>query len=329
MSIDFVAFDVETANWNRGSICAVGWAVVRDGQIVENGSQLCRPPEDLNWFVARNTAIHRITADAVSGEPSFAQVAPALIDRFAGLPVVAHNAAFDLGALRDAHDHSGIPWPSLSYGCTLIWSRRLLDLPSHRLPVVCEHLGFPLDRHHDAGCDARAAANIALALAGKIEANCIDDLATATNGRLGHMEPGQWAGCQSHSTGSAQRTYSTGSVRQIPEANLDADPDNPFFGQRVLFTGALECMSRDLAEDCVARAGGHIEKGVTKKTSILVLGDNFRGDTFTDFRNTFLTTSKARKAVGYRDLGQPIEFWSEVDFVQALMTTDVSPFRER
>ena len=97
----------------------------------------------------------------------------------------------------------------------------------------------------------------------------------------------------------------------------------------MLFTGALECMSRDLAEDCVARAGGHIEKGVTKKTSILVLGDNFRGDTFTDFRNTFLTTSKARKAVGYRDLGQPIEFWSEVDFVQALMTTDVSPFRER
>ena len=35
MSIDFVALDFETANRFRGSPCAIGLAVVRDGKIVD------------------------------------------------------------------------------------------------------------------------------------------------------------------------------------------------------------------------------------------------------------------------------------------------------
>jgi hypothetical protein len=50
VSLDFVAFDVETANYDRGSICAAGWAVVRDSRIVDTGSFLCRPPEPVYWF---------------------------------------------------------------------------------------------------------------------------------------------------------------------------------------------------------------------------------------------------------------------------------------
>jgi len=41
--MDFIAVDFETANPNYASVCAAGWATVRDGFIVDSGSWLCRP----------------------------------------------------------------------------------------------------------------------------------------------------------------------------------------------------------------------------------------------------------------------------------------------
>jgi DNA polymerase-3 subunit epsilon len=311
VSLDFVALDVETANYDRGSICAVGWAVIRRGQIVDTGSFLCRPPETVYWFDPWISSIHGITERDVRDKPSFGDIVPRLVTGFGDLPVIAHNAAFDVGALREAHTHCGLPWPTLSYGCTLVWSRRLLKLPSNRLPIVCNHLGVALDRHHDAGDDARAAAQITIALAALVEANSIDGLLNATWSRLGRLQPRLWNGC----------TLRDATSKSLPQANLDADPANPFYGQTVVFTGGLSCMIRDEARQFVAAAGGTVNLGVTKRTTLLVLGDGFRGATTLD---DFLATDKAMKAWRYREQGQPIEFWSEVDFVEALTGANVA-----
>ena len=40
---DFLALDFETANEKRGSACAVGVALVQDGQVVAEGSTLVNP----------------------------------------------------------------------------------------------------------------------------------------------------------------------------------------------------------------------------------------------------------------------------------------------
>ena len=111
------------------------------------------------------SSIHGITERDVADQPRFDQIVPRLIAGFGDLRIIAHNATFDIAALREAYTHCALPCPTLSYGCTLVWSRRLLDLPSNRLPIVCNHLGIPLNRHHDAGDDARAVAEIATALA--------------------------------------------------------------------------------------------------------------------------------------------------------------------
>ncbi len=311
MSLDFAAFDVETANYDRGSICAVGWAVVHGGEIVDTGSFLCRPPEPVYWFDPWISSIHGITERDVADKPGFGEVVPRLITGFGDLPVIAHNAAFDIGALREAHTHCGLPWPTLSYGCTLVWSRRLLKLPSNRLPIVCNHLGILLNHHHDAGDDARAAAQITIALAALVQAHTIDELLEATWSRLGRLQPNLWDGCGLRDV----------TLKSLPEANADADPTNPFYGQTVVFTGGLSCMVRKEARQYVADAGGTPDADVTKRTSLLVLGDGFRGArTFDDF----LTTDKAVKAWRYRERGQPIEFWSEIDFVQALTEANVA-----
>lgn len=43
--MDFVAFDFETANNDRSSICAAGLAVVKDRRIIETKYWLVRPSE--------------------------------------------------------------------------------------------------------------------------------------------------------------------------------------------------------------------------------------------------------------------------------------------
>jgi DNA polymerase-3 subunit epsilon len=309
VSLEFVALDVETANSNRGSICAVGWAVVRSGEIVNTGSSLCRPPDAVSWFDPRNSRIHKITERDVADKPRFEQIIPRLIAGFSDLPVVAHNAAFDIGALREAYTHCGLPWPTLSYGCTLVWSRGLLRLASYRLPLVCYHLGIPLDHDHDPGDDARAAAQITIALAASHGAHTIGDLLDAT-----------W----SNGWNDGRLRDATSRSLPLPRANLNADPGNPFYGQTVVFTGDLSCMDRDEARHYVAEAGGTPEKNVTKRTTLLVLGDGFRGANTLD---DLLTTEKALKAKRYRENGQRIEFWSEVDFVEALTAANVASDR--
>jgi DNA polymerase-3 subunit epsilon len=139
VSLDFVAFDVETANDDRGSICAVGWAVVHQGQIVDTGSFLCRPPEPVNWFDPWISSIHGITERSVADQPGFGEIVPTLIGGFGDLPLIAHNASFDVGALREAYTYCGLPWPTLSYGCTLAWCfevtrRHRARLLRHRSP---------------------------------------------------------------------------------------------------------------------------------------------------------------------------------------------------
>jgi len=102
--------------------------------------------------------------------------------------LVAHNAAFDIGVIRDACDHDGITWPEINFLCTLVLARRALSLPSYRLPHVAETLGYELTNHHDALADAVAAAEIANRLASKVQAtSLLKKLAKSFQVKIGHL----------------------------------------------------------------------------------------------------------------------------------------------
>src|SRR6202035_3303408 len=73
--MDFVAFDVETANSDFSSICQVGVVVFTGGKIVTKQSILVNPECS---FDHRNVAIHGICAEDVSDAPPFAEVFPRL-----------------------------------------------------------------------------------------------------------------------------------------------------------------------------------------------------------------------------------------------------------
>ncbi len=94
--LSFVAIDVETANADRGSICAIGATLVRDGAVVSTHSWLTRPPRGLDHFSGFNVSLHGITPDLVAGQPAFPERLDQLLALSDGLPLVAHNAAFDV-----------------------------------------------------------------------------------------------------------------------------------------------------------------------------------------------------------------------------------------
>ena len=65
---EFVAFDFETANRNRHSICSVGMVFVEDGRVADTVYELINPEEEFDWH---NIQIHGITPDEVKSAPTF------------------------------------------------------------------------------------------------------------------------------------------------------------------------------------------------------------------------------------------------------------------
>ena len=164
MNSAFAAIDFETANSNRASVCAVGIVVMRGGKVASRRSWLVRPPESSANFEWRNVSIHGISASTVRNQPRLKDVWASILLEIGDLDVVAHNASFDMSVFRAATHEIGAKLPNYNYFCTLALSRRLLALPSYRLPDVAKALWLPMGKHHDAAADAEAAARIAQAL---------------------------------------------------------------------------------------------------------------------------------------------------------------------
>jgi len=307
VSLDFVAIDFETANSFRGSACAVGLARVRDGVVVETSSSVMRPPNGHDHFDPWNIRIHGITPDRVRDAPVFADLWPSVLSFIGKDTVVAHNAWFDLGVIRESCSVSGLPWPSVRYACTLILARKTYDLLSYSLPFVVAAAGLPLDSHHDAGADALAAAHIVVDMAARSGEETLDGLLAHHGVLFGLLDPAMWSGCLRIS----------GAVLPGLADNPDADPDHPLYGQVVVFTGALQTMTRRVAWERVTFLGGTPALNPNKHTTILVEGMQDP----TRLRPGMALSTKAEKIQAFRAKGQSIELMGEPEFL-ALLADD-------
>lgn len=306
--LDFTAIDFETANSYRGSPCSVGLVKVRDGQVVDTKGWLIHPPAVVDRFDPFNVHLHGITPEMVADAPSWKDILPRLVDYIDSDVVVAHNAAFDTGVIRYACEADAIEWPSLDYLCTLVLARRVLQLPSYRLPFVAEACGVELIDHHDAVADARAAALIATSLSSSAGFADLSELAAARGVRVGRMGAGVNHGCMHKSTGYSRRTYTL----EASEVNPGADAEGYLYGRVIVFTGKLSTMTRQEAWDEVARAGGIPELNTTKRTNVLVIGEMDPAR----LRPGVSLSGKVRKAALLQDAGQDIELMTEADFLQ-------------
>ncbi len=157
---DFAAIDFETANNERSSVCSVGVIIVRNGVIVEKFYSLIRPePEYYSYWC---TQVHGLCADDTENAPIFPEVWKLIGPKIAGLPLVAHNKAFDESCLKAVFRVYQMDYPDYEFCCTYAASRKVWPKGKHTLDVIAARCDYDLTNHHNALADAEACAAIAL-----------------------------------------------------------------------------------------------------------------------------------------------------------------------
>jgi len=307
---DFVAIDFETANRARNSACAVGQAVVRAGRITETYSSLIRPPT--LEFDQDFIGIHGITPDAVQEAPCFADVWPEIERRCGDGVVAAHNASFDVSIMSACAGHDDNPCLPGRYVCTVELARSVLPgLPNHKLRTLANVFGLPLD-HHDATSDAVACAELAIRLFRLAGPDQIDTYCRSF-ADFGQSRDMVFSGaCVSISLEDLGiKLLDEGEEMALVEP---AEADGRFDGMRFVFTGEMAFLDRAEASQIVAQQGGKATGSVSKKTNIVVVGD----EVLDLYKRSGKTTGKLAKAVELQESGTPIRIITESEFLEMI-----------
>lgn len=157
---DFAAIDFETANNERTSVCSVGVVVYRDGRKVDEFYSLIKPePEYYTYWCSK---VHGLTAEDTMNAPIFPEVWRKIEPLIKGLPLVAHNKAFDESCLKAVFRTYTMDYPDYPFLCTYQRSRKVWPKGHHNLKVIAARCGYDLHNHHHALADAEACAAIAL-----------------------------------------------------------------------------------------------------------------------------------------------------------------------
>lgn len=287
-SATFVSIDFETANSDLASICQIGLVRFVDGIEVAAETRLVNPQDD---FDPMNIRIHGITASDVADAPTFADLYTWILGWVGNSLVVSHTA-FDRTAIQRACDmagKAGVTWPWLDSARV---ARRTWSHCADRgfgLKNLAEHLNIQF-KHHDAQEDARAC-GIVLLRAMQDSGLNLSDLE-----KLLRLKPSQ-------------------------DVSRTGNQDGALFGEVMVFTGAL-LIPRAEAADMAALAGADVGNGVTKKTTLLVVGAQDLSKLAGHEKS-----SKHRKAETLIAAGQQIRIISEDEF-RALCTTECVATRE-
>ncbi len=277
----FAAIDVETANPNMASICQVGIAVFENDKLDTEWQSLVDPEDYFDDF---NSSIHGIEAHHVENAPTFSAIAAELFEILENQPVIAHTH-FDRTAISQTCRKNGINSPHLQWLDSARVARRAwpqFAVKGYGLANICRHIGYTF-QHHDALEDAKAAGQVMLAAIRETQVS-LDDWFRRVSQPLSQENSGP-----------------------IIRAG---NPDGDLYGEVLVFTGALEIPRRDAAE-MASKVGCTVASGVTKKTTLLVVGDQDVTRLAGHNKST-----KHRKAEQLMASGSEIRILRESDFKQ-------------
>src|SRR5690625_1807944 len=172
---EFIVFDIETTGLSaiNDAITEIGAVKIRDGQVVDTFAQLINPERPIPDFIKELTGI---TDDMVRDKPTIDQVIPKFSEFIGQGILVAHNASFDVGFIREKMRLNNISLnnPVLD---TLELSRIVFpELKSFRLNNLAKHLGVSLENHHRALDDAMATKDIFIKILELLEERNISNL---------------------------------------------------------------------------------------------------------------------------------------------------------
>lgn len=277
--MEFVAIDVETANADMASICQIGLVKYKNGVLEEEWSSLINPED---YFDGINISIHGINEKDVKGAPTINEVVWKLSEFMSGSICVSHTH-FDRVSIRKAFEKYSLNQLDVTWFDSARVARRTWEecaWSGYGLANVCNIIGYEF-KHHDALEDAKAAGQVILSAMDKTG-----------------LDINEWL----YRVGKPIGDDSNGSIQR--EGNSEGE----FYGETLVFTGTL-LIPRAEAAKLASSVGFAVGAGVTKKTTLIVVGDQ-------DITK-FAGKNKSLKHIKAEDLiskGQNIRILQESDF---------------
>jgi len=217
--------------------------------------------------------------------PTFSEVIDELSNFLSGTVCVSHTHFDRVSLSRTLEKYSLNPidttWLDSARVARRSWEE--CAWKGYGLSNVCEIIGYKF-KHHDALEDAKASGQVMIA--------AIKKTGLDINSWLKRVH--QPINPENSSSGSA--------------INRDGNPEGELYGEELVFTGALEIPRREAA-DLAASIGCSVASGVTKNTTLLVVGDQ----DVTKLAGK-AKSSKHLKAQQFIAKGQEIRIIKESDF---------------
>lgn len=283
---DFTAVDLETTGLSPDydDIIELGAVRYRNGEAVDRCEYLVNPGYEIDEFIIELTGI---TNEMLQAAPSIWEVLPAFMQFVGDDVIVGHNVNFDVNFLYDNCENIGLDAPSNDFVDTMRIARRLhKDWKNHRLDTMIAELDLGSRSLHRGAADAELAAEGYLQM-------------IADEGFEAAMVTAK------HNLRVSDITAREGFINE----------DSPLFGKVCVFTGTLESFTRQEAMQMVADIGGICADGVTKKTNLLVLGNNDYCSTIKDGKS-----NKQKKAEQLILKGADLQIVPESVFLEMLHT---------
>jgi DNA polymerase-3 subunit epsilon len=149
----FVDLETTGATATHDRITEIGIVEVDCDRLIGEWSTLVNPGVSIPPAIQSLTGI---TNDMVALAPTFPELSRDLLQRLEGKLLVAHNARFDYGFLRNEFQRAGIRYASRVL-CTVRLSRKLYPQHArHNLDALLARHGIDCDSRHRALGDARA-----------------------------------------------------------------------------------------------------------------------------------------------------------------------------
>ena len=159
LDTEFVAFDIETTGLNARNdrMIEIGAVIFSGGSIRQTFNTFVNPGRSVPAEITQLTGIREEDIGDAPGEKEAMEAFLA----FAGdRPLIAHNANFDTGFMREAAKRQNLEFHPVYLDTLTLAQTLLTDLKRFKLDTVSNHLNLPKFNHHRASDDAMVVARI-------------------------------------------------------------------------------------------------------------------------------------------------------------------------
>ncbi|MEK5039917.1 3'-5' exonuclease [Sporosarcina sp. FSL K6-3457] len=155
---DYVVLDFETTGLRAGAdqIIQIGAVKYVKHELTDILNTIVNPQRHIPVAVTQLTGISN---DMAKSAPTIEQKIEELLDFIGDLPIIAHNASFDMGFLYAIENRADVSIPEYTVIDTVKLARKIItETPNHKLTTLTNFLQLEHDAHDALGdCLATAA----------------------------------------------------------------------------------------------------------------------------------------------------------------------------